>query len=84
VTSVASVITFTIMAASRAGPVVPDWPGRAGLARSCRTGPRVSHLASAAYFGARLQLRVPEQALRPIVGILVVVIGARYLWSGLG
>ena len=75
VTSVAGVITFTVLAASRAGAVAPDWPTGAALG--------VGGLAGA-YFGARLQLRLPDQVIRRIVGILVAVIGTRYLWSGLG
>ena len=75
VTSVAGVITFTMLAASRAGAVAPDWPTGAALGAGGLAG---------AYFGAPLQLRLPDQAIRRIVGILVAVIGARYQWSGLG
>ena len=35
------------------------------------------------YTGARIQARLPDTLIRRIVGILVVAIGARYLWSGL-
>jgi uncharacterized membrane protein YfcA len=35
------------------------------------------------YTGARIQARLPGTLIRRIVGILVVAIGARYLWSGL-
>jgi len=75
VTSVAGVVTFTILAASRSGPVAPDWSTGVALG--------IGGLAGA-YLGARLQSRLPEQAIRRIVGILVVAIGVRYLWSGLG
>jgi len=34
--------------------------------------------------GARIQSRMPDVLIRRLVGILVVAIGARYLWSGLG
>jgi uncharacterized membrane protein YfcA len=72
VTSVAGVITFTILAASRSGSVAPDWPTGVALG--------VGGLAGA-YFGARLQTRLPDAAIRRIVGVLVVAIGARYLWA---
>jgi len=75
VTSVAGVVTFTILAASRSGAVAPDWPTGFALGAGGLAG---------AYFGARLQSRLPDAAIRRIVGILVVAIGARYLWSGLG
>jgi len=75
VTSVAGVVTFTILAASRSGAVAPDWPTGVALG--------VGGLAGA-YLGARLQSRLPDAAIRRIVGILVVAIGARYLLAGLG
>ena len=75
VTSVAGVVTFTILAASQPGTVGPDWSTGVALG--------IGGLAGA-YFGARLQSRLPDAAIRRIVGILVVAIGARYLLSGLG
>jgi uncharacterized membrane protein YfcA len=36
-----------------------------------------------AYTGARIQARLPDNLIRRIVGVLVIAIGARYLWSGL-
>ena len=75
VTSIAGVITFTILAISHHGAVAPDWP--TGIALG------VGGLAGA-YTGARLQSRLPDRLIRRIVGILVIAIGARYLWSGLG
>ncbi len=35
------------------------------------------------YTGARVQSRLPDALIRRIVGLLVIAIGARYLWSGL-
>jgi uncharacterized protein len=75
VTSVAGVITFTILSMHEHGSVAPDWP--TGIALG------VGGLAGA-YTGARIQSRMPEVLIRRLVGILVVAIGARYLWSGLG
>jgi hypothetical protein len=75
VTSVAGVITFTILSVHAHVPVAPDWPTGLALGVGGLTG---------AYLGARLQSRLPEVAIRRIVGVLVVAIGARYLWAGLG
>jgi uncharacterized protein len=75
VTSVAGVVTFTILSVHEPGSVAPDWP--TGIALG------VGGLAGA-YTGARLQSRLPDALIRRLVGILVIAIGARYLWSGLG
>jgi uncharacterized protein len=75
VTSVAGVITFTILSVHQHAPVAPDWP--TGIALG------IGGLAGA-YTGARLQSRLPDVLIRRLVGILVVAIGARCLWSGLG
>ena len=75
VTSVAGVITFTILSVHAHVTVAPDWPTGIALGAGGLTG---------AYLGARLQSRLPEVAIRRIVGVLVVAIGARYLWAGLG
>jgi uncharacterized membrane protein YfcA len=74
VASVAGVATFTILSLSHHGPVAPDWPTGLALGLGGLAG---------AYTGARLQARMPDTVIRRIVGILVVVIGGRYLWSGL-
>jgi uncharacterized protein len=69
------VITFTILSLHAHTPVAPDWPTGLALGVGGLVG---------AYLGARLQSRLPEVAIRRIVGILAVAIGARYLWAGLG
>jgi uncharacterized membrane protein YfcA len=74
VTSVAGVATFTLLSLHQQGPVAPDWS--TGLALG------VGGLAGA-YTGARIQSRLPDWAIRRLVGILVVAIACRYLWSGL-
>ena len=74
VTSVAGVITFTVLSIHEPGSVAPDWPTGVALG--------VGGLAGA-YTGARLQSRLPDALIRRLVGILVIAIGARYLWSGL-
>jgi uncharacterized membrane protein YfcA len=74
VTSVAGVVTFTILSVHEHGSVAPDWP--TGIALG------VGGLAGA-YLGARLQSRLPDLVIRRVVGILVVLVGARYLWAGI-
>ena len=74
VTSVAGVITFMILSLHTHGPVAPDWP--TGIALG------VGGLAGA-YTGARLQSRMPDVLIQRIVGVLVIAIGARYLWTAL-
>jgi uncharacterized membrane protein YfcA len=75
VTSVAGVVTFMILSIHHHGSVSPDWP--TGIALG------IGGLAGA-YTGARIQSRLPDVLIRRVMGILVVAIGARYLWSGLG
>ncbi|HET7015715.1 MAG TPA: sulfite exporter TauE/SafE family protein [Streptosporangiaceae bacterium] len=74
VTSVAGVITFLILSVGQHGSVAPDWP--TGIALG------IGGLAGA-YTGARIQHRIPDVLIRRVVGVLVIAIGARYLWSGL-
>jgi uncharacterized protein len=73
VTSVAGVVTFTILSIHQHGPVAPDWPTGVALG--------IGGLAGG-YTGARIQSRLPDALIRRLVGILVIAIGARYLWSG--
>jgi uncharacterized protein len=75
VTSVAGVITFTILSLPKHGPVAPDWPTGFALG--------VGGLAGG-YTGARIQSRLPDRLIRRLVGILVFAISVRYAWSGLG
>ncbi len=75
VTSVAGVVTFTVLSLHRHGPVAPDWP--TGIALG------VGGLAGA-YIGARSQPRLPDRLIRRLAGILVAAIAVRYLWSALG
>jgi uncharacterized membrane protein YfcA len=73
VTSVAGVVTFMILSVHQHGTVAPDWP--TGLALG------VGGLAGA-YTGARIQSRLPDTLIRRLLGILVIGIAGRYLWSG--
>jgi uncharacterized membrane protein YfcA len=74
VTSMAGVATFTVLSARHPGSIAPDWPTGIALGLGGLAG---------AYTGARIQGRLPDALIRRIVGILVIAIGARYLWSGL-
>jgi uncharacterized membrane protein YfcA len=74
VTSVAGVATFAILAVHHSGSVAPDWPTGVALGLGGLAG---------GYTGARIQARLPDTLIQRIVGILVLAIGARYLWSGL-
>jgi uncharacterized membrane protein YfcA len=74
VTSVAGVATFAALSVHHQRPVSPDWP--TGIALG------IGDLAGA-YTGARMQHRLPDRVIRRVVGVLVIAIGARYLWSGL-
>jgi len=74
VTSVAGVATFTILSLHLHGPVAPAWSTGVALG--------IGGLAGG-YTGARIQSRLPDALIRRIVGLLVIAIGVRYLWSGL-
>jgi uncharacterized protein len=74
VTSVAGVITFTVLSLHQHGQVAPSWP--TGIALG------VGGLAGG-YLGARVQSRLPDVLIRRLVGVLVTAIGVRYLVLGL-
>ena len=74
VTSIAGVTTFAILSVHHPGSVAPDWPTGIALGLGGLAG---------GYTGARNQARLPDTLIRRIVGVLVIAIGARYLWSGL-
>jgi hypothetical protein len=69
------VIAFVILSVHHQGSVSPDWP--TGIALG------IGGLAGA-YTGARIQHHLPDALIRRAMGVLVIAIGARYLWSGLG
>jgi hypothetical protein len=73
VTSVAGVVTFTVLALQQHTAAAPDWPTGIALGAGGLAG---------AYAGARFQSRLPDAVIRRLVGILVIAIGARYLWTG--
>jgi uncharacterized protein len=69
-TSVAGVVTFTILSIHEHGAVAPAWATGVALG--------IGGLAGA-YTGARIQRRLPEALIRRLVGVLVIAIGVRYL-----
>jgi uncharacterized membrane protein YfcA len=75
VTSVAGVLTFTILSVNQHAHIAPDWPTGVALGAGGLAG---------AYVGARVQSRLPDLLIRRVMGILVIAVGVRYLWAGLG
>jgi uncharacterized protein len=75
VTSAGGVITFTPLSLHQHISVAPDWP--TGIALG------VGGLAGG-YTGARIQSRMPDMLIRRLVGVLVIAIGAYFLWPGPG
>jgi uncharacterized protein len=73
VTSVAGVITFTILSIGQHSAVAPNWPTGIALGLGGPAG---------AYTGARIQSRLPDVLIRRVMGLLVIAIGIRYLWLG--
>jgi uncharacterized protein len=74
VTSVAGVVTFTILSAQTHGSVAPNWPTGVALGVGGLLG---------SYIGARLQSRLPEQLIRRLLGVLEIAIGIRFLLAGI-
>ena len=73
VTSVAGVVTFTVLSIHQHAHIAPDWP--TGIALG------IGGLAGA-YTGARVQSRLPDLLIRRVMGVLVLAIGIRYLLPG--
>ena len=74
VTSVAGVVTFTILSAQAHGSVAPNWPTGVALGVGGLVG---------SYLGARLQSRLPDHLIRRLLGVLEVAVGIRFLLAGL-
>jgi uncharacterized protein len=73
-TSLAGVVTFSILSAVHHGSIAPDWPTGIALGAGGLAG---------GYVGARLHARLPETAVRRLLALAVIAIGIRYLWAGL-
>jgi uncharacterized protein len=74
VTSVVGALTFTVLACYADGSIAPDWP----IGTACGLGGVLG-----GYLGARLQSRLPEGALRLLLGGLASTTGVLYLVQGL-
>ncbi|MFJ2932708.1 TSUP family transporter [Streptomyces sp. NPDC087219] len=74
-TSLVGAAAFVVLSLAGSGDVAPDW--RLGLA--CGLGGLVG-----GYLGARLQPRLPERALRLLLGVLAAAIGGFYAARSIG
>jgi uncharacterized membrane protein YfcA len=75
VTSVAGVLVFLVLSTHHHGSIAPDW----GVGMALGIGGLVG-----GYRGARLQPKLPESAIRRVLGLLVLAIGIRYAWLAAG
>jgi len=73
-TSIAGVVTFSVLSVHQHGSVAPNWP--TGMALG------IGGLAGG-YVGARLHARMPETVIRRLLALVVVAIGIRFLVAGL-
>jgi uncharacterized membrane protein YfcA len=71
VTSIAGVGAFVLLSLGHHSSVAPDWGVGVALGAGGLAG---------GYLGARLQPRLPERAIRRLLGLLVLAIGIRYGW----
>ncbi len=69
VTSFVGAGTFTLLSLTGSGDIAPDW----SLGLSCGVGRLIG-----GYLGARLQPRLPETALRLLLGFLATALGGVY------
>jgi uncharacterized membrane protein YfcA len=68
-TSLVGATAYTLLSLVSTGDVAPDW----WLGLACGTGGLIG-----GYLGARLQPRLPERALRLLLGTLAAALGALY------
>ncbi len=73
-TSIAGVLTFSLLSIDGSGDLAPDWALGIGMGLGGLAG---------AYLGARLQARLPEELLRRGLGLLALALGLRYAVIGL-
>jgi hypothetical protein len=69
-TSVAGAITYAFLALTETGDIAPHW----ALGVACGLGG-----LAGGYLGARLQPRLPETALRLLLGLVATALSATYL-----
>jgi uncharacterized protein len=75
VTSVAGALAYALLALVSSGDVAPEW----WLGLACGLGGLIG-----GYLGARLQPRLPETALRLLLGVLAAAVGGLYAAQVLG
>jgi uncharacterized protein len=73
-TSLAGVVTFSILSAHQHASVAPNWPTGIALGAGGLAG---------GYVGARLHRRMPEKLIRRLLALIVIAIGIRFLVAGL-
>jgi uncharacterized membrane protein YfcA len=73
-TSLAGVLTFSLLSVGGGDDLAPDWALGIGMGLGGLAG---------AYLGARLQARLPEALLRRGLGLLALALGLRYAVLGL-
>jgi uncharacterized membrane protein YfcA len=69
-TSIAGIATYQVLQLGHGGAIAPDWVLGAFLGAGGFAG---------SYLGARLQRRLPETALRRLLGLIACLIAIRYL-----
>jgi uncharacterized membrane protein YfcA len=74
VTSIAGALTYTVLALTTSGDIAPYW----ALGLLCGLGGLIG-----GYLGAHLQPRLPETALRLLLGALAVALACLYLTQAL-
>jgi len=72
-TSVVGVATFQILQLTHGGHIAPEWILGAWIGVGGFAG---------SYLGARLQQRLPETSIRRLLGLIAVLIAARYVQVG--
>jgi uncharacterized membrane protein YfcA len=74
VTSLAGVVTFSVLSVHHHGSIAPNWPTGIALGAGGLVG---------GYVGARMHTRMPETLIRRLLALIVIAIGIRYLVAGL-
>lgn len=75
VTSIVGVATYAVISLDASGPVSPDW----SLGIACGLGG-----LAGGWLGASLQPRIPERALRLLLGVLALALAGLYVLTAAG
>lgn len=71
-TSIVGIVAYLILQTAHGGAIAPDWALGAFLGAGGFLG---------SYLGARLQRRLPEHAIRRLLGLIACLVAARYIQS---